>query len=164
MHKNRLVNCLLLLLTLLVVLVPAPRVVAQQMCFTAQERARAEQTAKVYRAPDPGYDPVLGYNPANGPRRGAPPVDENASAQGKKQRSGECDAEQRYAGWFNGEKKSGRVHIDLTGWREARVRTGRNVSWLAFILYCVMPLSPEFRGRHFRKVEILAAGVFPTAV
>ena len=66
MHKNRLVNCLLLLLTLLVVFVPGPRVVAQQICFTAQERARAEQTAKVYRAPDPGYDPVLGYNPANG--------------------------------------------------------------------------------------------------
>ena len=44
----------------------------------------------------------------------APPVDENAGAQGKKQRNGECDAEQRYAGWFNGEKKSGRVHIDLT--------------------------------------------------
>jgi len=77
MHKNRLVNCLLPLLTLLVVFVPALSVAAQQVCFTAQERARAEQTAKVYRAPDPGYDPVLGYNPANGPRRGAPPVDEN---------------------------------------------------------------------------------------
>ena len=49
----------------------------QQVCFTAQERARAEQTAKVYRAPDPRYDPVLGYNPASGPRRGAPPVDAN---------------------------------------------------------------------------------------
>ena len=47
---------------------------AQQVCFTEQERARAEQTAKVYRAPDPGYDPVLGYNPAGEPRRGAPPV------------------------------------------------------------------------------------------
>lgn len=54
---------------------------AQQVCFTAQERARAEQTARVYRTPDPGYDPVLGYNPANGPRRGAPPVDENGVAK-----------------------------------------------------------------------------------
>ena len=81
MHKNRLVNCLLPLLTLLVVFVPALSVAAQQVCFTAQERARAEQTAKVYRAPDPGYDPVLGYNPANGPRRGAPPVDENGLAK-----------------------------------------------------------------------------------
>ena len=74
MHQNQLVNCLLLSLTLLVVFVP--RVAAQQACFTSQERARAEQAAKVYRAPDPGYDPVLGYNPANGPRRGAPPVDD----------------------------------------------------------------------------------------
>lgn len=54
---------------------------AQQVCYTAGERARAEQTAKVYRTPDPGYDPVLGYNPANGPRRGAPPVDENGRAK-----------------------------------------------------------------------------------
>ena len=52
-------------------------VAAQQACFSSAERARAEQTAKVYRTPDPGYDPVLGYNPATGPRRGAPPVDEN---------------------------------------------------------------------------------------
>src|SRR5688572_7715224 len=52
-------------------------VTAQQACFTSAERARAEQTAKVYRTPDPGYDPVLGYNPATGPRRGAPPSDDN---------------------------------------------------------------------------------------
>jgi hypothetical protein len=55
----------------------APRAGAQQACFTAEERARAEQTAKVYRTPDPGYDPVLGFKPANGPRRGAPPADQN---------------------------------------------------------------------------------------
>ena len=78
MLKNQLVNCLLLFLALLVV---SSRVAAQQACFTSQERARAEQTAKVYRAPDPGYDPVLGYNPANGPRRGAPPVDDNGLAK-----------------------------------------------------------------------------------
>jgi hypothetical protein len=59
----------------------APRTAAQQACFTSQERARAEQTARVYRAPDPGYDPVLGYNPATGPRRGAPPVNENGLAR-----------------------------------------------------------------------------------
>ena len=44
----------------------------------------------------------------------APPVDENAGAQGKKQRNGECDAQHRYAGWFNGEKKSERVHVDVS--------------------------------------------------
>ena len=59
----------------------APPAGAQQACCTAAERARAEQTAKVYRTPDPGYDPVLGYNPANGPRAGAPPVNENGQAQ-----------------------------------------------------------------------------------
>lgn len=53
----------------------------QQACFSADERARAERTAKVYRTPDPGYDPALGYNPANGPRRGAPPVDDNGLAK-----------------------------------------------------------------------------------
>src|SRR6185436_19624165 len=54
---------------------------AQQVCFTAQERARAEQTAKVYRAPDPGYDPALGYSAAREPRRGAPPIDANGVAR-----------------------------------------------------------------------------------
>jgi hypothetical protein len=58
-----------------------PAVRAQQACFTAAERSRAEQTGIVYRAPDPGYDPVLGYNPANGPRRGAPPIDDNGMAK-----------------------------------------------------------------------------------
>jgi hypothetical protein len=53
----------------------------EQACFTQAERDRAEKDAKVYRAPDPGYDPVLGYNPANGPRPGAPPVDENGRAK-----------------------------------------------------------------------------------
>lgn len=51
-----------------------PHAIAQQSCFSAEERERAEKTAKVWRAPDPGYDPVLGYDPAKGPRRGAPPV------------------------------------------------------------------------------------------
>ena len=63
MHKNPPRNWIVLLsyvgLALLV-----PRAEAQQACFTSEERARAEQTAKVYQAPDPGYDPVLGYNPA----------------------------------------------------------------------------------------------------
>ncbi|HJY29777.1 MAG TPA: hypothetical protein VJ306_17235 [Pyrinomonadaceae bacterium] len=53
----------------------------QQACFTADERSRAEQTAKVYRTPDPGYDPVLGYNPVKGPRRGAPPLNNNGLAK-----------------------------------------------------------------------------------
>jgi hypothetical protein len=69
------------LLIVFAVLCLAPRAGSQQTCFTAEERARAEQTAKVWRAPDPGYDPVLGYNPAKGPRRGAPPVDENGIAK-----------------------------------------------------------------------------------
>lgn len=59
----------------------APAAATQDACFTAEERERAEKTAKVWRAPDPGYDPVLGYNPATGPRRGAPPVDSNGVAK-----------------------------------------------------------------------------------
>ena len=59
----------------------APSADAQHACFTAEDRERAEKTAKVWRAPDPGYDPVLGYNPAKGPRRGAPPVDSNGLAK-----------------------------------------------------------------------------------
>lgn len=57
----------------------APIAAAQKACFTAEARARAEQTAKVYR-PNPGYDPVLGYDPAKGPRRGAPPVNSDGLA------------------------------------------------------------------------------------
>ena len=75
MHKNPSLSWVAPLLTLLIAGFFTPRVAAQQACFTSEERARAEQTAKVYRAPDPGYDPVLGYNPATGPRRGAPQID-----------------------------------------------------------------------------------------
>jgi hypothetical protein len=58
------------------------RISAQQKaCFTADERVKAEKTAKVYRAPNPAYDPVLGYDPADGPRRGAPPVDQDGKAK-----------------------------------------------------------------------------------
>jgi len=46
-------------------------------CFTKEARLTAERTAKVYRAPEPGYDPVLGYDTASGPRPGAPQVDQN---------------------------------------------------------------------------------------
>src|SRR5260370_7641476 len=52
----------------------ASTAVAQESCFPPEARRQAEQTAKVFREPDPGYNPVLGYNPAEGPRRGAPPV------------------------------------------------------------------------------------------
>ena len=69
------------LLILFAALLLAPTVTAQKVCFTAAERARTEQTAKVYRAPDPGYDPVLGHNPNTGPREGALPVDSNGLAK-----------------------------------------------------------------------------------
>ena len=54
---------------------------AQQACFTPEARRQAEQTAKVFREPDPDYNPVLGYSPTTGPRRGAPPVDANGFAR-----------------------------------------------------------------------------------
>jgi hypothetical protein len=53
---------------------------AQQACFSQAERDRAERAAKVWRDPA-GYDPVLGYDPAKGPRKGAPPVDANGFAR-----------------------------------------------------------------------------------
>ena len=81
MHRNQSRKWLLPLLIFLAALVLAPTAGAQQACFTEAERARAEQTAKVYAPPDPGYDPVRGYNPATGPRRGAPPVDANGLAR-----------------------------------------------------------------------------------
>ena len=81
MHNNPSRNWIASLLIVFIAGLVAQRAAAQQVCFTAQERARAEQTARVYREPDPGYDPVLGYNPANGPRRGSPPVDEKGIAK-----------------------------------------------------------------------------------
>jgi hypothetical protein len=54
---------------------------AEQACFTEAERERAEKTAKVYQAPDPAYDPALGYSPSEGPRKGAPPVDSDGLAK-----------------------------------------------------------------------------------
>ena len=56
-------------------------VTAQQSCFTAETRANAERTAKVYREPNPDYDPVLGYNRNTGPRKSAPPVDSSGLAR-----------------------------------------------------------------------------------
>lgn len=47
---------------------------AQTSCFTLEARELAERTAKVYEAPDPDYDPVLGFNPKSGARVGAPAV------------------------------------------------------------------------------------------
>src|SRR4051794_30411295 len=49
----------------------------KKACFTAQTRELAARTAKVLREHDPNYDPVLGSSRATGPRRGAPPVNEN---------------------------------------------------------------------------------------
>lgn len=53
---------------------------AQKACFTKEARAEAERTARVWQEPDPGYDPVLGYNPAQGPRLGGLTVDQNGMA------------------------------------------------------------------------------------
>ena len=66
---------LLLSISCLTLLLLPAAAMAQKACFTAEGRAQAERTAKVYRAPDPGYDPVLGFNPSDGPRKGSPPVD-----------------------------------------------------------------------------------------
>jgi hypothetical protein len=70
-----------LVLFFLALFLPLTAVAQQpQSCFTPEARKQAEQTAKVYREPDPDYNPVLGFSAAKGPRRGAPPVDANGLA------------------------------------------------------------------------------------
>jgi hypothetical protein len=54
---------------------------AQKRCFKPEARAAAERSAKVWQEPDPGYDPVLGYNPERGPRAAAPEVGEDGLAK-----------------------------------------------------------------------------------
>ena len=65
---------------LLFIALPVAAQDKQKSCFTSEERALAEAKAKVWAEPDPGYDPVRGFNPATGPRRGSPPVDANGLA------------------------------------------------------------------------------------
>jgi hypothetical protein len=75
---SKLFQACLLLSFLFVLALPAA---AQKACFTSEARAQAERTAKVWRQPDPGYDPVLGYNPTSGPRVGSPAVDSDGRAK-----------------------------------------------------------------------------------
>lgn len=75
---SKLVQAFILLSLLFVLTLPAA---AQKACFTSEARAQAERTAKVWQQPDPGYDPVLGYNPTSGPRVGSPTVDSMGRAK-----------------------------------------------------------------------------------
>lgn len=77
LHKT----CSGLVIALSVLIIAVPAMAQDKSCFTAEARATAERTAKVWRRPDPGYDPVRGYNPATGPRRGALRVDANGLAR-----------------------------------------------------------------------------------
>jgi hypothetical protein len=67
----------LFLIATLLLIVPAN---GQKLCFSRETRKAAETHALVWHEPDPGYDPVLGYNPANGPRKGAPVVNDDGFA------------------------------------------------------------------------------------
>jgi hypothetical protein len=67
-------------LLIVVLMIGAVVATAQKICFTAETRAEAERTAKVWQQPDPSYDPVLGYSATSGPRTGAPTVDANGLA------------------------------------------------------------------------------------
>lgn len=73
----QLVQVFILLLVLFLSVLP---VAAQKNCFSAEARAQAERTARVYQEPDPGYNPVLGYNPTTGARAGAPAIDSTGRA------------------------------------------------------------------------------------
>jgi hypothetical protein len=72
---------LILPLSVLLFAAPPPAQKKDKPCFTSEGRALAERKARVWEAPDPGYDPVLGYNPSAGPRPGAPEVDQNGLAK-----------------------------------------------------------------------------------
>jgi hypothetical protein len=63
-----------------VLLLPVPSIMAQNMCFGPEVRSLAARSARVWQQPDPGYDPVLGHNPAKGARPGAPSVNESGLA------------------------------------------------------------------------------------
>ena len=67
-------------LLLLIALPVAPQKKAEKACFSPEARAIAERSAKVWQAPDPDYDPVVGYSSAKGPRVGAPRVDSDGLA------------------------------------------------------------------------------------
>jgi len=67
-------------LLLLIALPVAPQKKAEKACFSPEARALAERSAKVWQAPDPDYDPVLGYSSGKGPRVGAPRVDSDGLA------------------------------------------------------------------------------------
>lgn len=68
------------LLFVLSIALPASAQEKAEPCFTAEARAQAERSAKVWEEPDPGYDPVLGVNSTKGARPGALPVDSNGLA------------------------------------------------------------------------------------
>ncbi|MGH9874225.1 MAG: hypothetical protein ACRD9S_17375 [Pyrinomonadaceae bacterium] len=74
---GKLFQSFIVLLFLFLLALPAA---AQKTCFTSEARAQAEQTARVWHEPDPGYDAVLGYNPLSGPRAGGPAVDSTGRA------------------------------------------------------------------------------------
>ena len=71
---NKLSQALIVVAVVFILSLPAA---AQKACFTSTARAEAERTARVYQEPDPGYNPVLGFNPNVGFRAGAPAVDSN---------------------------------------------------------------------------------------
>ncbi|MFN2502591.1 MAG: hypothetical protein ABR530_11375 [Pyrinomonadaceae bacterium] len=77
---SRLLRLVFLSFFVFALLIPVAAQQQARACFRTQARDEAVRTAKVWMAPDPGYDPVLGYNPSTGPRRGAPKVDDNGLA------------------------------------------------------------------------------------
>ncbi len=65
---GRILRALSAPLLLMLMALPAT---AQKVCFSAEAREQAERTAKVFARPDPGYDPVLGFNRRLARRPGA---------------------------------------------------------------------------------------------
>src|SRR5438552_2182258 len=72
---------IVLFLVVLSLLFLASPAAAQKACFTQQTREVAERSAKVFREPDPDYDPVLGFSRSKGPGRSSPPVDSDGLAK-----------------------------------------------------------------------------------
>lgn len=74
-------SCVLFVAAVLVLSAYSSAQTEKKPCFLPAVKAEAERSARLWQEPDPGYDPVTGFDPAAGPRIGAPALGENGLVQ-----------------------------------------------------------------------------------